>query len=203
MTSQPSVNPFVQYILVNPYPVSIALLAIGLVMAWMALNAGQLRSWRRWTALALIVVGAAVLITGLIVVTPGEHGRTVTREFVQRATSGDVAGAAALLDEELTLSLGSPMNPGVRMDRAAIAQRLDTLHARYPIKSNMVRMLDGHTIGREEADVYLGCLTSTEYGFTPSRWIIRVRRNGKGEWVIVRITCVDINNQTPASNRLW
>ena len=89
------------------------------------------------------------------------------------------------------------------MDRAAIAERLDRLHGSYRIESNTIRMLEGYGVGSDAADVHLGCLTATEYGLTPSRWIVRVRRGDDGEWVVVRITCVDINNQAPASDRLW
>lgn len=199
MPEPPPVDLVTRYLLENPYPLTLVLLAVGAVLTWTALRDAQRGRLRG--GIMMLLLGVAALVIGALVTTPAEHAEQTTREFVEAVVGNDLVGARAMMTDETTLSIGSPLNPGVGID--FIQERLDRLHGRYRIESNAIRMLDGYRLSSDEAEVHLGCLTEAGYGYTPSRWVLRVRRQPDGTWKVVRLTCVSINNATPAMNTLW
>jgi len=194
MPDPPSVGLFTRYVLENPYPLGIGLVLLAAVLTWLALRAGRMN--RLVTPAVVAAAGAAVLAIGLTVTTAGEHGERVTGQLVQAVEDNDMTGAMALFADSATFSFGSPDNMGYNIDfiRGAVDQA-----SRYSIENNIIRMLDGYTVDGDTAVVHLGCLTEGgSYGYTPSKWVVRVERQDDGDWRVSRLTCVSISNRTPS-----
>ncbi|HRP63735.1 MAG TPA: hypothetical protein PK400_10605 [Phycisphaerales bacterium] len=203
MPEPPASSLIARYILENPYPLGGILIVLALGLAWMGLREGR----KKPLQIAAISGAAAmaVLLIGFIVVTPAEHGERITREFVEHAVAGNVAGASGLLHPDAALSFGSPRNPGVSID--VIRSALERLRRDIDISSNRITTLRGYTEDADHATVHLACWTTAEgrYGGgpTPSQWVLRVARDENGDWFIMRITAVSIAGQRPSDRLPW
>ncbi len=198
MPEPPRVGLFTRYVLENPYPLGVLLLALAAGFAWTALRSD--RPQRLRPAGILGVVGAAVLLTGTLVATAGEHAGGVTVAVVVAAVAADVSGAAALFADDARLSFGSPTNPG--LPRGDIEARIDQLDGKYRIQSNQVTMLRAYTETSDRATVHLACFTTLERGFgpAPTQWVLRVQRQGDGTWKIAHVTWISYAGHSPASD---
>ena len=198
MPEPPRVGLFTRYVLENPYPLGVLLLALAAGFAWTALRSD--RPQRLRTAGILGVVGAAVLLTGTWVATAGEHARRVTLAVVEAAVAADVSGAAALFADDARLSFGSPNNLG--RPRGDIEARIDQLDGKYRIQSNQVTMLRAYTETSDRATVHLACFTTLERGFgpAPTQWVLRVERQDDGTWKIAHVTWISYAGRSPGSN---
>lgn len=199
--SSPQSSFFTHYVLENPWPVGLALIAIAAILTWLGLREG-LHSRTR-TGLILGVVGAVIITAGTLVTTAGEHAGRITRALVEATVNKDLVGGMALFSDDAVMSAGSPLNPG--FDRVFIAERFAALAERHTIESNSITTLRSATISEDEAETRLGCLTTVAAFPYPnaSQWIIRVKRMSDGQWKITRLTCVAINDQTPPLERIW
>lgn len=198
MPEPPSVGLITRYVLENPYPLGIGLLLLAAVLAWLALREGRVN--RLTPPAVAAVLGIGVLAVGFSVTTAGEHGEAVTEQLVQAVEDNDLTGALALFDDSATFGFGSPDNPGLDMDfiRAAVDSA-----SRYSITSNIIRMLDGYTVDGDTAIVHLGCLTEAgSYGYTPSKWVLKIERRDDAEWRITRVTCISIANRSASPNMI-
>jgi hypothetical protein len=201
MPEPPDVGLFTRFVLENPWPVALALLLAASWLAWTGLREGLGR--RVKVAAGLALVGAAVLVTGLMVDTAGERAETITRALVDAAVQKDSPTAMTLFSTDAVFSAGSPNNPGFGID--FITERFDRLATHYTIESNSMTTLRGYTKSTDEATVHLACLTTVSpFPYpTASRWVIQVQRQPDGSWKITRLTCVSINEQTPSLDQLW
>lgn len=201
MPEAPQSNLFTYYVLENPWPLGLALLAIAAILTWMGLREG-LRGRTR-TGLVFGVLGAAVIAAGLAVTTAGEQAKRLTRQLVDAAVAKDLVTGMTLFSDDATMNAGSPQNPG--FDREFIKGRFAALAERHTIESNSISTLRYATISSDEAEARLGCLTTVAAFPYPntSQWIIRVMRQPDGQWKITRLTCVAINDQTPPLDRIW
>lgn len=200
MPAPPQVGLFTRYVLENPYPATVILLAFAIIMGWTALRDGRLD--RLKAAVIPGLAGIAVLAAGLLITTAGEHGKTVIREFVEAVVEEDIVGASEMLSDDATMALGSPTSPSFDLDY--ILDRLDSVISRYEIASNRITKLRGYGIESGRAEVHLACVTEVADGWapTPSRWVLEVERQEDGTWKVDRITCISINNQIPNTNWL-
>lgn len=200
MPDPPSVNLFSRYVLENPWPAAVILLAIAAGLAWHGAREGL---WKRVQLSGLLVLGAiGVFSAASLIDTPGEEAERVVEQFVAAAVANDLTGADRLLAADATLAIGSPRNPGV--DINAIRSNLTRLR-NYQITANRITSLRGYSVGSDRAVVHLGCLTDGGSGFTgrvPSAWVLDVRAEPDGSWLIERITCISIAGRTPSLN-LW
>jgi hypothetical protein len=198
MPEPPPVGLFTRYVLENPYPLGLLLVALAAGFAWKALQTE--RPQRLRSAAVLAGLGAAVLVAGALVVTAGERARRVTMAVVEAAVAADVSGAAALFADDARLSFGSPNNPG--LPRRDIETRIDQLDGRYRIQANQVTMLRAYTETSDRATVHLACRTTLERGFgpTPTQWVLRVQRQGDGAWKIAHVTWISYAGRSPASD---
>jgi hypothetical protein len=198
MPQPPRVGLITRYVLENPYPLGLLLVALAAGFAWTALRSQ--RPQRLRTAGVLAALGAAVLLTGVLVVTAGEQARRVTMAVVEAAVAADVSGAAALFAEDARLSFGSPTNPGLL--RRAIESRIDQLDGKYRIQANQVTMLRAYTETSDRATVHLACRTTLERGFgpAPTQWVLRVQRQDNGTWKIAHVTWISYAGRSPASD---
>jgi hypothetical protein len=194
MPPPPQTSVFTRYVLENPWPGALLLLAAGAILAWMGFRDGlavRIRAGAVLGGLALLM-----LTLGRIVVTAGEHGREVTRAFVTAVLANDMLAIDSLLSPACTLAVGNPNNPG--FDREYIMNRVGEVK-RYSVENNSITMLDGYTERADAATVHLGCSTTVqEFPYpTPSSWVLRIERQSDGQWRIIRISCISIGNSSP------
>jgi len=195
MPDPPDVGLFTRFVLENPWPVGIALLVIAVLVVWRSLYEGQ---WRRVAVgLGLGLLGLIVIAIGWFVVTASEHGKQVTREFVEAVVAEDLVGADALLVPNTIVHLGSTRNIGHDLDR--IRDGLSMLADRYSISSNSITHLRGYTESGDRATIHLACWTEVQAGYapTPSQWVLVIERQPDGTWKITRITCLTIATRPP------
>lgn len=188
-----------RYVFENPWPVGIVLLAIAAGLGWTGLHAVDRR--RLIAAGVVALLGAAVMVAGKAVVTPGEHARDVVLEVVDAAVAADVATGAAALADDASLSLGSPNNPGFPRD--IIVRRMDGLTGRYRIEGNRITNLDARTVSSDRGVVDIACVTELSLGFgpVPTSWTIQVDRQTDGTWKISHVTWVTLAGRVPP--RTW
>jgi len=195
MPDPPPVGLLTRFILENPWPMGIALLVIAILLIWRGMYDGR---WRRvGIGLGLGGLGLVVLAIGWFVDTAGEHGRQVTREFVEAVVAEDLVGADALLTPTTIVHLGASSNIGHDLQR--IRDSLSRLVDRYTITNNAITHLRGYTESGDRATVHLACWTEVEGGYapTPSQWVLMIERQGDGSWKITRITCLTIATKPP------
>ncbi len=190
---------FTRYVLENPWPLGVLLLAIAAGLAWTGLQAVDRR--RLLAAGVVAVVGAGVMVAGKAIVTPGEHARAVVMEVFDAAVAADITTVAAAFTDDSALSLGSPNNPGFSKD--AIIRRLEGLTGRYRIKSSRVTKLDATTVTQDRGVVNFSCVTEPTLGFgpVPTSWIIQVDRQPDGTWKFSHVTWVTLGMRAPP--RSW
>jgi len=200
MPPAPDVNLWTRYVLENPWPLSVALILAAAWLTWSGLREGLGRRLR--AGMALAIVGFAILITGLLVVTSGEHSRVVTEALVEAAVKHDSIAANALFADDAEMSLGSPSNPAY--GRTVIDELLYKLPSIPPIESNSITMLRAYSESSSMAMVHLACWTTLASGLgpTPSQWVLRVERQADGSWRISHLTCVSVASQPPQMESL-
>ncbi|MHC5003323.1 MAG: Cif family virulence factor [Planctomycetota bacterium] len=193
MPDPPQVGLLTRYLLENPYPLGGVLLLVAIVAAWTGLRDG-LRG-RLGVAALLGLLAAAVLIVGTLVVTAGEHGERVTRDFVDAVVAEDLVGADNLLTDDAAIAFGSPQNPG--LGKEAIRDRLSDVARGWDITSNRCSVLRGYGTAADEAEVHLTCWTEVDgdYGPTVTQWVLRARRQDDGEWRIRRLAWISVNGR--------
>ena len=194
MPDPPTVNIFTRYILENPWPIGLALLGVAAGLLWLGLREGLANRIKLGGIFAL--VSAGVIATGQIVTTPAEHGRSVTRQFVDAAAEQRLNEAEALLAPDAMLGLGSPTNPG--FDRNTLTSAMQQLRGRYAIDWHQITTLNAYTREDDLAEIHMTILVQSP-GTRPirSRWVIHINRQPDDDWLINRITCISINDREP------
>lgn len=183
----------------NPWPLGVAIAILGAAAAWRGL-AGESRPLLVG-GLVAIVAGAAVVLVGRSVRTPGEHAEEVARALVAHAEAARTDEALALFTPDAVLNYGRRENPGVSM--VDIRAALRSLEGRYRIDSNRIRRLEVRTLDDATGEVELSCTTSLarlETG-VPTDWILRVRKRGD-RWLIDRITFETLYGKPPTPG-IW
>jgi hypothetical protein len=194
MPDPPDVNLFTRYVLENPYPLASVIFIASLAAAWIALRDG--RKPLLTAAGVGTLIAAAVLLTGILVITPAERGREVTLEMVERIVQGDINGGMALFTPNATFAVGSPQNPG--MDIGFIRRQAEWLHGRYTIESNQISSLRSYTESSRRGVVHMTCRTDVGgYGPTPTQWVLWIDEQPDGEWKISRLTMVSLYGRQP------
>jgi ketosteroid isomerase-like protein len=198
MPQPPPVGLFTRYVLENPYPLGLLMLALAVGFAWSALRSQRPQGFR--VAGVLAAIGAAVLVIGALVVTAGERARRVTLAVVDAAVAGDVARAGSYFADDARLSFGSPNNPS--LPRRDIQSRLDQLDGKWRIRSNQITRLRAYTESSDRAVVHLACRTTLErdFGPMPTSWVLRVERQDDGTWKITHVTWISLAGRSPASD---
>lgn len=195
MPDPPDVSLFSRYVLENPWPLAIALLATAVWLAWSGMREGLTNRLR--LAGALTLIGGATLAVGTLVVTSGEHAEGVTHALVDAAVKGDVNSAANLFATDAVFSAGSPNNPG--FGRGFIVDLLHKLGSTFAVESNTITELQGFSETGDRATAHMACWTTLRVAYGPgaSQWVVRVRRDSDGSWKITHLTCISVNNRPP------
>jgi ketosteroid isomerase-like protein len=190
MPDPPATSPLTRYLFENPWPGTLGLGLIGILLLWRALAGGQ----RRLLLFGIVAVAlaAANLRLSVAVTTAGEHAKQTVRELVAAAVDADIAAASALFEPDAIINFDRPENPS--LGRATIDRGLESLAGRNRVESNSTTLLKGFTLDDGTGLVHLGCWTRTASSManTPSQWVLRVRRQPDGAWQISRVTCVSI-----------
>ncbi|GAB4550239.1 MAG: hypothetical protein Tsb0013_11870 [Phycisphaerales bacterium] len=174
----------------RPIPTMIALIALGMIGAYVLRQRQQSRWW-----LAPLIAGM-VLATGVwslasVVETGRESMRRGTSAFVQAMVTGDRPGARSLLSTNILLAAAGTEYPITVDELAAASERAQ----RYVDSYNLRRIsstLDGRNAGRTRFEVTIGADGSP----IPMGWELAWQRRG-GSWVIVRAECLQIYNMAP------
>jgi hypothetical protein len=187
-----------RYVLENPWPLGLSLLAIAVWLGWTGLREGLMPRLR--AAAILGGIGSAVLALGALITTAGERAKSVTRQLVDTVVNQGAGAAAPFFADDAVLVVGSPSNPGI--GGGVIQSQLIPAASRYHIDSNTVTSLKGYTESSGSGVAHLASLTSVQGFTTASRWVLHVQEQADGQWKITRLTCVSINNQTPSTELL-
>ena len=195
MPDPPSVGLMTRFLLENPYPVGLVLLAVAGGLLWTGLREG--RRDRMVVGLIGLVLAASVLAVGAIVVTSGERARRVTIELVEAAVAADVVDVMSHFAAEATFAFASPTNPGFPLDY--IRQQASRLEAQYRIESNRITQLKVYSTSGDSAIVHLACSTTADRGFgpTPTQWVLQMQRDDQGDFKIVHITWISLAGNPP------
>ena len=195
MPDPPSVGLVTRFLLENPYPVGLVVLAVAGGLLWTGLREG--RRERLLVGLIGITVAAAVLTIGAVVVTSGEFARKVTIELVEAAVEANVVDVMSHFGDEATFAFASPTNPGFPLDY--IRQQALRLESQFSIESNRITQLNAYSESKDSAIVHLGCSTTVAqgYGPTPTQWVLQLQRNDQGDFKIVHITWVSLAGNPP------
>lgn len=200
MPPTPEVNIITRYVLENPWPLGVILLAVAGVLAWKGFREGMATRLR--VAAIVAAAGAIVLITGIMVVTAGEHAVQTARALIDAVVREDLVAADRLLSDDAAMTIGSPSNPG--QDKFFILASLEEFATRESVESNSISAEHGYSESSNVGVVHVSCTTLVERFPYPtlSRWVMRVERQNDDQWRVTRLTCVSINNQTPSMNMI-
>ncbi len=195
MPDPPNVGWLTRWVLENPWPLGVLLLAVGMVIA---IRSAPNRRPRLLLAAALAAAGAAIVAAGAVVVTAGEQAEAVTRDVIDAVVAGDAAGASSHIAGDATIAFGSITNPGHPRDR--IDRLLDRVEGEDRIDSNRITMLDAYTESARRATVHLACVTTATaggigLGNVPTQWVLEIERQPDGSWKITRVTCISLAGQ--------
>ena len=198
----PTSSTAVRHFLEHPWLPALAMLAAGILLAWLGMNRGERRLLAGGAGLA--AAGVLLAAVGTLVRTPGERACELARAIVDAAERGDSAAMLAEFAPDATFHYGRPDQPGLPFSE--IADAAAAIETRYRIESNTITQLDPHTDpGRPDTGyAVLSCRTTTAASPapTPSSWVLRAVREPDGRWVIDRLTLVRVAGRDPTP-RLW
>ncbi|MDX2116277.1 MAG: hypothetical protein SFZ24_11760 [Planctomycetota bacterium] len=103
MTTLPAPPLLHRFVLEQPLAPAAGLLVLGLACGFLLVQRGQAKQGII-AALAFILTGAAVLVTGTLVVTPRERAADATRRFITAVIGADRAAAEGLIADRLVAS---------------------------------------------------------------------------------------------------
>lgn len=192
MPDPPSVSSLTYYLFDNPWPLTVVLVVIAIVMAVSARRSGR-RDLLRAAAIPAILA-IIVLATGYLVTTSGERAGQIARRLVAAAEQADVPGAMGLFSDDAMMALIDPRNPGVGIK--VIRDRVELVEGRYRIDSARITSLKTYSAAGDRGVAHLRVTASfsSAYGYpTPSSWVIEVRPDDDGQWKITHITFVEYN----------
>ncbi len=189
-----------EWLFENPWPVALALAALGAVACWRAATGGGRRDVA--VAATALVLATGALVAGRLVVTPGEQARAVVLALVDRAVAADADGAMALFGADAEFTYVRPENPGLPV--VEIRRALDSLERRNRIEANRVTSIEARTLSDDTGEVELHCSTEIVGGMgaVPTGWIVRVRRRD-GRWRIDRLTFASLYGKAPSPRAFW
>ena len=198
MPDAPHVSFFTRYVLEQPLPVAVVLLAIAGVLGFVALRDG--RRNLLYAGAAALLLAVAVYVTGQLVETSGEKAEALTKRFVALAVAGDTVGTMALFSDDAVLTLVSPTSEALSI--ALVRSGVDMVARRYTIDENRITQLRGYTVDSDHAIVHMTCMTTVLGTTNQTQWVLSVREQADGSWKIEKLTWVNVNRQRPSVGML-
>jgi len=190
MPDPPNTSALARFLFENPWPGTLGLGLVGVLLLWRALTGGR----QRLLAIGAIALALAAgnLLLAMAVTTSGEQAKETVKRLVSAAVDADIAAASSLFEPEAIINFDRPENPS--LGRSTIDRGLESLAGRNRVESNSTTLLKGFSLDDETGLVHLACWTRTASSMAniPSQWVFRVRRQPDGAWQISRVTCVSI-----------
>ena len=197
MNEPPQESMLVRYLLENPWPLGVFLIALAvvLVLVWNNRGGGRI-------ALAAAIslgLAAGVFLLAYLVTTAGEHAREQVRQIVEHAVNGRSGPILETLAPDATLHLRSLKHPGQGLED--LEDSIRSLERSNRITDNTITKLRAWTTSSDSAIVYLGCRTTTEnsWGPVPSTWVFELHRSAHGTWQVKRIAFASLAGRPPDS----
>jgi hypothetical protein len=197
------VNAFLHaWILENPFPLAIGLIAVAAAVVWRGLVEGSRA--KLGVSSAILASAAALLAVAHFVRTPGEHAREVVEALVAQAERVATDGALAADEAILLFTPNAVMNYGRRENQGvpieAIRRALQSLGRENLLESNRLTRLSIETLDADTGEVVFSCSTVLRRAGSavPTVWVARVRRMpADGAWKIDRLTFQSLYGKPP------
>ncbi len=174
----------------QPIPTMIAIIAMGVLSAYMLRQKGLVK-WTPAPMLAALVLATGVWSLASVVETGRESMANGTRAFITAMLTGDRFEARSQLDRDVLLAAA-----GTEFSIDVDALAAISLEASKRVNSFNLRKVsstqDGPNVGRTRFDVTLG----VDGAPMPMGWELGWQRRG-GSWAIVRAECLHIYNKPP------
>lgn len=181
----PNPPAFEHYLLENPWPLALALLAVALVLIVVGRRRAQRGPRRGATLLALLtfITAGAVFVTATLVETPREQMIAATRRLIGHTSPLQSAAFQAMLHAKATLTVESD-EPPLAADQIVI--RLDRVVRKYPIQSQSIQSITAESRGDMQGQTLLDLQTETAIGPRNTRWLLSwVRQDG--QWQVLDV----------------
>jgi ketosteroid isomerase-like protein len=198
MPDAPDVTFFTRFVLEQPLPVAVVLVAIAGVLGFVARRDGNRRLL--YAAGAALLLAVIVYVISQLVETSGEKAETLTKQFVRLAVAGDAVGTMALFSDDAVLTLVTPTSEAQSI--ALVRSGVEAVARRYMIDDNRITQLRGYTVDGDHAIVHMTCMTEVAGTTAQTQWVLSVREQADGSWKVEKLTWVNVNRQRPSLSML-
>lgn len=200
LSDLPPAPPFDRWVLEQPVPLAAACLIAAFAVMVILQRRGDTKRGLIGGGV-LVLVGVAVLATGMLIQTPRERLTRLTSEFIRRVFAADAVWAEATLADALVIASG-----GQVYDTFGKEQLVATIHnfgafdTREWAERPRGSAIDGEGLGRTHSTIrvsaaYMGNQT------IPSTWEFTWRRpHPKDSWQVTRIECLTMFGRPPRYN---
>ncbi|MCE9592454.1 MAG: hypothetical protein K8S99_18260 [Planctomycetes bacterium] len=189
-------------LLESPIPLVVALVLLGLIVAWHGMR--RLNRRVTWAGLAMFLLAGAVWGLASLVETTREQLIERTGLLVAHTAPLDTPGLKAFFTPGATLS-GPRGNTWLPFDR--VFQVLDSTSRRFNITGNALDGIDaeGRGAGEGLSEFGVRTLIGSEYGDRPvhTHWRIRWQKGGDGVWRVADVQWLRYENAEPSPALLW
>jgi hypothetical protein len=191
-----------RYLLEQPWPISLVLLALGVIVA-ISLN-------KRGQAVRGLIIGAAFVAACLVVIALA-RGIETMREQLTRQTL-QVIGGTIDADQSFVrplvaddLEVGTMHAEGFTLDRdrfMRVVAGFDVMGVRDWSASPRGAVIDGANTGRVDFAVRVAGRGGLYAGPTPSVWRFTWRQSADGQWRLTQLHCLSMFGQSVDANAL-
>lgn len=198
----PRPEPFDHYLFEQPWPLSISLAALGLVILF-ALNArGEARKGLI-AGLGFVGIGGIVVALAQFVETDREKIVRLSREVIRLTIESDVAGVRPLVAPDLRV--GTIDRDGFNLNRdqfLGIVTNLPVAGIRDWSSSPKAGSIDGPNTGRVDYRVRVATSGGMYSGPMPTVWRFTWRQSREGEWTLIDLACISFFGEPPNAHFL-
>lgn len=183
-----------RWLLERPIVVGVALAAFGIAVFLVLNRRGEARNGAL-AGLALLALGIAATVTGVLVETPRERLIRLSNEFVDAVVAGETDAATAMLAPDLVVALGSTPLPG---GGVLARQAIESFSASVNVTDYFVTD-ESATVGAGATSGVSQFLARASSNLGPgSAWVrLNWRLDESDDWKVYLIEVLRVNGQTP------
>jgi len=186
-----------RYILENPYPVGVALIALGAVMLW-AINARGPFRRALVPAAACWLTALAIMVTAANVETRRESLTNQTHTVLEAVIDANRRAIEPIVSDDLLATTRFPDAFALRKEQfLRIIEGMSLLGIRDWSASPRGASDDAANGIRVDFAVRVATSGGVYAGTTPSVWRFHWRRDRQGAWKLRRLECLSIWGQQP------
>jgi len=197
----PIPSPLIQYTLVSPWVLCLALLLVAFIITPILHNTCYITGLRRFGLIAAVFLSGPLFIgLAYLIETPAEQIDRLTVEFVDAAVAGDQSTVDMLLALDLQIVVGNELSTLTRTEAIASVSTLPML-----IPTNTVLKCTAGMVNPEVGVSRFSQLSQIAYGSPiPNTWHCQWQRNSDGGWEIIQLTWLKwgIDDQIPSLRML-